>query len=130
LEAIDEAIGIGEAAHTPVHIFHLKTAGQGNWGKMDLALARIQAARAAGREVISDVYPYINNGLDLDAFVHPRHFASGPGKFREQLANPTVRADIRHEMETATNYENWFHHTGQNWDRVVVGRIRSKDYED
>src|SRR4029077_20265269 len=87
LEAIDEAIGIGEAAHTPVHIFHLKTAGQANWGKMDLALARIMAARAAGREVDSDVYPYINNGLDLEAFVHPRYFAGGPEQFRAQLAN-------------------------------------------
>lgn len=129
LEAIDEAIGIGETAHTPVHIFHLKTAGQSNWGKMDLALARIQAARAAGREVDSDVYPYINNGLDLDAFVHPRYFAGGQLKFLAQLPDPAVRAEIRRAMETDTGYENWFKHTGQNWDRVVVGRIRAKAYQ-
>ena len=46
IEAIDEALRIGAAANTPVHIYHLKTAGQGNWGKMDLAIARIRAARA------------------------------------------------------------------------------------
>jgi N-acyl-D-amino-acid deacylase len=32
LEAIDEALRIGRAAGTPVHIFHLKTAGRANWG--------------------------------------------------------------------------------------------------
>ncbi|MBI3878585.1 MAG: D-aminoacylase [Verrucomicrobia bacterium] len=129
LEAIDEAIGIGEAARTPVHIFHLKTAGQANWGKMELALARIHAARAAGREVDSDVYPYINNGLDLEAFVHPRFFAGGQEKFRAQLKDAAVRADIRREMETGTGYENWFRHTGRDWDRVVVGRIGAKAYQ-
>ncbi|HEY2573932.1 MAG TPA: D-aminoacylase [Verrucomicrobiaceae bacterium] len=130
LEAIDEAITIGEAAHTPVHIFHLKTAGQANWGKMDLALARIQAARIAGREVDSDVYPYINNGLDLDAFVHPRFFAGGQEKFKELLKDPAVRADIRKTMENDTNYENWFRHTGRDWQRVVVGRIAAQAYQD
>ena len=33
LEAIDEALRIGKAANTPVHIYHLKTAGRGNWEK-------------------------------------------------------------------------------------------------
>src|SRR4029453_10655546 len=65
LEAIEEALRIGQAAHTPVHIYHLKTAGQANWGKMDLALARIKAARASGQDVGVDVYPYITNGLGL-----------------------------------------------------------------
>jgi N-acyl-D-amino-acid deacylase len=129
LEAIDEAISIGDAAHTPVHIFHLKTAGQGNWGKMELALARIQSARASGREVDSDVYPYINNGLDLDSFIHPRYFAEGKEKFLAQVSDSAVRARIRGEIETDSGYENWFRHAGRDWDRVIVGRIRMEDYQ-
>ncbi len=129
LEAIDEAIGIGESARTPVHIFHLKTAGQSNWGKMELALARIHAARFAGREVDSDVYPYVNNGLDLDAFVHPRFFAGGQEKFKELLEDPARRAEIRNVMENGTDYENWYRHTGGNWERVVLGRIGAKAYQ-
>ena len=94
-----KAIGIGESARTPVHIFHLKTAGQANWGKMDLALGRIHAARAAGREVDTDVYPYVNTGLGLEAFVHPRYFAGGQEKFFRDLKDPAVRAEIRRAME-------------------------------
>jgi N-acyl-D-amino-acid deacylase len=95
LEAIDEAILIGRRAKTPVHIFHLKTAGRQNWPKMDLAIARIKAARAEGHEVTADIYPYINNGLSLESFIHPRHFGLGRGRLMFRLVDPAVRADCR-----------------------------------
>lgn len=123
LEAIDEALEIGQAAGTPVHLFHLKAAGQQNWGKMELALARIQAARAAGRQVTADIYPYINNGLGLAAFIHPRHFAEGQSKLPRQLDDPRLRAQIRREMETEAGWENWYRHIGQDWNKVVIGQL-------
>ncbi len=85
LEAIDEAIEIGREANTPVHIFHLKAAGQQNWGKMQQAIARIKAARASGEQITADIYPYINNGLGIAAMIHPRHFADGYDRLRNRL---------------------------------------------
>ncbi|HVR73092.1 MAG TPA: serine hydrolase [Planctomycetota bacterium] len=128
LEAIDEALRIGRGAGTPVHIFHLKTAGKGNWGKMDLALARIRAARAAGQEVGADVYPYVQNGLGIRAFLHPRHAAEGLDGLLRRLEDPAVRAEMRREMEIGSGWENWFAHTGHDWDRVVLGRIQHPEY--
>jgi N-acyl-D-aspartate/D-glutamate deacylase len=130
LEAIDEALAIGAAAGTPVHIFHLKTAGQANWGKMDLAIARIQAARAAGQQVGADIYPYIHNGLGLTAFIHPRHAGRGMDQLLRQLHDPDLRAVIRREMETETGWENWYRHMGSNWDKVVLGNIRAESYSE
>lgn len=123
LEAIDEALRIGQAAGTPVHIYHLKTAGQANWGKMDQALARVKAARGAGQEVGVDVYPYINNGLGIRALLHPRHAAEGQEALLARLADPAVRAEMRREMETLGGWENWFAHAGRDWDRIVVARL-------
>src|ERR1044071_625098 len=97
LEAIDEALRIGKAAGTPVHIYHLKTAGQANWSKMDLALARIKAARAEGQQVGADIYPYINNGLGIRALLHPRHAAQGQAALLEKLKHPAIRAGMRKE---------------------------------
>ncbi|HTI50313.1 MAG TPA: amidohydrolase family protein, partial [Planctomycetaceae bacterium] len=77
LEAIDEALAIGQMGSCPVHIFHLKAAGRQNWGTFDLAIARIQAARAAGMQVAADIYPYLNNGLPITAFIPPRFSAEG-----------------------------------------------------
>jgi N-acyl-D-amino-acid deacylase len=128
LEAIDEALGIGEAAGCRVHIFHLKAAGRQNWGKMELAIARIKAARAAGRQVAADIYPYINNGLGITAFIHPRHAAEGPNVLRRKLDDPDVRAEIRREMETNFEYENWYRHTGFDWDKVYLGGMAGPPY--
>lgn len=128
LEAIDEALRIGQAAGTPVHIFHLKTAGQGNWGKMDLALARIKAARASGQQVGVDIYPYINNGLGIRALIHPRHATDGEGELLRKLGDPAVRREMRSEMETLGGWENWYAHAGKNWDRIVVSGL-SAPYE-
>jgi len=129
LEAIDEALEIGRNARTPVHIFHLKAAGRQNWGKMDLAIARIKAARATGQSVAADVYPYINNGLGAAALVHPRHFADGDAKLRARLpADKALRATIRQEMENDTGWENWYRHVGQDWNRIIVGAPNDERY--
>lgn len=129
LEAIEEALRIGQAGQTPVHIFHLKTAGQANWGKMDLAIARIREARRAGQDVGVDVYPYVNNGLGIRALIHPRNVEAGQDVLTERLGDPAVRARIRKEMEEESGWENWFAHAGRDWDRIVVAGIEHPDYK-
>lgn len=130
LEAIDEAIEIGRSARTPVHIFHLKAAGQQNWSKMQLAISKIKAARVAGQQVTADIYPYINNGLDISALIHPRHFENGLARFREQLGDEKLRAEVRQEMETSEGWENWFRHVGHDWERVIIGQTNEPHYRD
>ena len=57
-EAVDEAIGIGRAAHVPVQISHIKMATTSLWGRAPELLQRLDAARAEGVDVTADVYPY------------------------------------------------------------------------
>ena len=122
LEAIDEAIAIGDEGNVPVHIFHLKAAGRQNWGKMQLAIARIKAAREEGKQVTADIYPYINNGLGIAALIHPRHFASGRSALYDKLkTDEALRQEIKNEMLTTDGWENWFRHVGHDWSKVVVG---------
>jgi len=125
LQAIQEIIRIGEEAHIPVHIYHLKAAGQDNWPLMVKALSMIQAARDRGVDVSADIYPYIRNGLGLSALIHPRHFANGSEKFLATLPDPKVRAELRKEIETESNWENWYQHVGKNWDNVLVVQVPS-----
>ncbi len=128
LDAIDEALQIGREGQLPVHIFHLKAAGQHNWGKMPLAIARIKAARAAGQQVTADIYPYINNGLGIAALIHPRHFGEGYDKLIRRLDDATLRAEIRKEMETTEGWENWFRHVGHDWNKVIIGQTSSQKH--
>ncbi|WDQ15781.1 serine hydrolase [Rhodopirellula sp. P2] len=131
LEAIDEALEIGRVGNTPVHIFHLKAAGRQNWGKMQLAIARIKAARSEGHPVTADIYPYINNGLGIDALIHPRHFGEGRAKFLHRLANDAdLRAEVREEIESTSGWENWFRHAGSDWNRIIVGQTTEPHYRE
>jgi len=58
LEAVDEAIHVGDAAELPVQISHHKSAGRRNWGKIGQSLAKVDEANARGADVTLDVYPY------------------------------------------------------------------------
>lgn len=58
LEAVREAIRIGEEAGVPVQISHHKASGRANWGKTKESLPIIDEARARGLDVTIDAYPY------------------------------------------------------------------------
>jgi N-acyl-D-amino-acid deacylase len=120
LEALDEAFRIGREAGIPVHIYHLKAAGEENWPLMAEAIARIDEARASGMDVTADIYPYIRNGIGLRSFLPPGYFAEGEEAFRERLYDPDLRARLREEVETTSDWENWYRHVGSDWDRVLI----------
>jgi len=123
LEAIEETIQIGREAHIPVHIYHLKAAGQGNWPLMAKALELIQQARDSGIDVGADVYPYVRNGLGLSSFINPTYFGSGTEAFLSTLSDPKVRQSLRQEIENTSNWENWYQHVGGNWANVLVVQV-------
>lgn len=126
LDAIRETMRIGQGAGIPVHIYHLKAAGQENWPLMLRAIALIDSARRAGLEVTADVYPYIRNGIGLGSFLHPRHYAEGTEKFVATLGDPAVRRRLRAEVETTSNWENWYRHVGKNWNNVLITEVGPK----
>jgi N-acyl-D-amino-acid deacylase len=129
LEAIDESIHIGEKGGVPVHIFHLKAAGEENWPLMQKAVAKIEQARARGLDVTADIYPYIRNGLGLSALIPPRHFANGAVPFLATLSDAKVRSALRHEIEETKDWENWYRHVGKNWDNILVAEAKEKRFE-
>ena len=126
LGAVREVIRIGEEAKLPVHIYHLKAAGEENWPLMSQAIALIAAARARGIEITADIYPYIRNGIGLGSFLHPRHYARGEAAFFATLGDSAVRRDLRRETETTRDWENWFRHVGMNWDNVLITDVGPK----
>ncbi len=128
LEALDDAFRVGDEAGLPVHIFHLKAAGEENWPLMEQAIAKIDAARARGLDVTADIYPYIRNGIGLRSFLPPRVYAEGEAAFLASLEDPRVRASLREELETTSDWENWYRHVGFDWDRVLITGARG--YED
>jgi N-acyl-D-amino-acid deacylase len=59
LDAIREAIAVGERGKLPVQITHIKLGTVGVWGKAKEVVAIVEAARARGVDVTADAYPYL-----------------------------------------------------------------------
>jgi N-acyl-D-amino-acid deacylase len=99
LPALEEAIGIGRDSGLPVHIDHIKTTGRANWGQSLPALARIDAANAAGVRTTFDVYPYTAYSTTSDVLFPAWALADGPAAFPRRAADPLQRARLKSEME-------------------------------
>ncbi len=92
LSAIDEAIRIGREAGIPVEIWHLKTAGKANWGRMPEVVAKIDSARRAGVDIAADTYAYPAWFNSLSSYVPPWAHDGGTAKLLERLRDPDARA--------------------------------------
>jgi N-acyl-D-amino-acid deacylase len=107
LEAIDELIEISRRSGAPAEIYHLKASGKENWGKLDAALARIEAARAQGLRITADMYTYPASSTGLDAAMPTWVQAGGVEQWIARLKDPSTRARVIAEMRSGTpTFEN------------------------
>ena len=80
VDAVREAIRIGEEAGVPVQISHHKASGRRNWGRVRESLALIDEARARGIDVTADQYPYTAGSTSLFAVLQNGAFrGDSPG---------------------------------------------------
>ena len=126
LEAVDELIAISRASGAPAEIYHLKAAGRGNWGKLDAVIARIEAARAEGLRISTNMYAYTAGATGLDAAMPTWVQAGGDEAWFERLKDPAIRARVAAEMRgPGDGWENLYHHAGSP-DRVLFIGFKSE----
>jgi dihydroorotase/N-acyl-D-amino-acid deacylase len=111
-EALDEAFRIARTADIPVEIWHLKAAGQSQWGRMPHLIAKIDSARASGLDVTADQYPYIAAATSLDAAIPQWAHADGIDSLLARLRNRATRARLRQEMLGGVGQESQYQNTG------------------
>jgi N-acyl-D-aspartate/D-glutamate deacylase len=126
--AIDEAIGIGEAAGVSVQIAHIKASGREHWGKMDRALQQVTAARARGVDVHADVYPYTAGSTKmsnlLPAWVHD----GGSIRLLERIAEGATRRRIVEECLAGDG--RWRNVNGSlAWDEIMIATCGRRELE-
>ena len=109
LEALDEFLTIAREARIPAHIYHLKASGRANWNKLEQAIGRMEAARAAGQRITADMYCYTAGATGLDAAMPPWVQEGGYQAWANRLRDPAVRARVKREMnDPAGGWENFF----------------------
>ena len=106
LEAIGELIEISEKSGAPAEIYHIKQSGRDNWGKIDAALARIEAARARGLRITADMYTYPASSTGFDAAMPLWVQEGGIEAWVRRLQEPATRARLLAEMRSGQGSEN------------------------
>jgi N-acyl-D-amino-acid deacylase len=95
LDAIDEALAVGERSGVRVQISHLKALGSESWGRSDEAMGRIAAAVARGVDVAGDQYPYAATSSTLFVLFPQWSQEGGVDAFLERMGNPDQEQRIR-----------------------------------
>ncbi|HEX9658601.1 MAG TPA: D-aminoacylase [Bacteroidota bacterium] len=122
LEAIDEFLTIAREANIRAEVYHFKAAGKSNWNKLDKAIAKIEAARASGMHITTDMYTYTAGATGLDAAMPPWVQEGGLTRWIERLKDKAIRAQVRNEMKTPTDkWENLYLAAGSAENVLLVG---------
>lgn len=106
LQAIDELVTISRDSGAPAEIYHYKQAGKDNWGKIDAAIARVNAARASGQRITADMYTYAASSTGFDAAFPTWMQDGGLEAWVKRLKDPQLRAKAIAEMKGPKGTEN------------------------
>ena len=127
-EAIEEMLTVAKALRCPLHISHLKAMGMRNWGKkIPTALSLMDKARQEGVEVSCDVYLYVAGSTQLLHLLPPDFLAGGVDAISQRLRQPEKIDELRHRIETGTDFDNIAQMIG--WDNILVSSLPSPQYQ-
>ena len=130
VDAVREAIAIGERAGMPVEIFHLKVAHKPSWGLlMDSVRVVVEAARARGVDVAADLYVYTAGGTGIEATIPSWAHEGGNDSLRARLATPAIRDRLKREIVTGS--PGWWNivEAAGGWEGVILANARNPGNE-
>ncbi|MEO6588519.1 MAG: amidohydrolase family protein, partial [Pyrinomonadaceae bacterium] len=107
VEAINEAINIGEQAQMPVEISHFKISSKALWGKTPTTIGLVEAARKRGLQVTVDQYAYTASSTSLQARMPNWSVAGGLEEGKKRLADKATREKIIKEMKEDLKKKNF-----------------------
>jgi len=125
VEALQEAIQIGEEANVPVQISHCKASGSSNWGKGAALVRTIHEARARGVDVTGDQYPYLAGSTLLSTLLPPWAHEGGVPELVRRLRSPELRARMTHDMEHGVG-DWWNPSQNTTWDKIIIASSSRK----
>ena len=125
VEALQEAIQIGEEAQLPVQISHCKASGSSNWGKGAALVRTIHEARARGVDVTGDQYPYLAGSTLLSTLLPPWAHEGGVPELVRRLRSPDMRARMTHDMEHGAG-DWWNPSQNTTWDKIIIASSSRK----
>jgi len=99
LESVNELITIAREAQVPAEIYHFKASGTANWGKLDSAIALIDAARKEGLAITTDMYNYPASSTGLNIVLPQWAKDGGHDSTMMRFKDPVLRKKAMDEIK-------------------------------
>jgi len=128
VEALKEAIKIGEENKIAVEISHHKAEGKTNWGKVNTTLELMEKARLRGVDVNCDVYPYLAGQTTITSLLPPWVLEGGIEEMLKCLKSMKIRKVIKNDIIEGNEWENVIQLIG--WKNIIISKCPlDKKYE-
>ncbi len=100
INAVKEAIQIGEEAGVPVHLAHIKALGIDVWHKSNEIIKIVENAQKRGIIVTADQYPWKASGTHIENALIDRWVMAGTkDDYYARLNNKTLLLQIKNEIK-------------------------------
>jgi len=119
LDSIDESIEIAHRAQLPLQVSHLKAVGKPNWGKVVIAIAKLEEAKEKGLDANYDFYPYTASSTGLSSQLPNWVHEGGWEKAEQRIQDPNTRAQIINEIKPALE-------EAVGWNNIMISSIDSE----
>jgi len=128
LEAVSEALRIGEESSRRVMISHHKATGKNNWGATVTSLGLIHAALERGVDVYQDVYPYIAASTYLSTLIPPEYHAGGRDATLARLTDSETLSRLETQLsQVGDGFDNRLLEAG--YDHVLIASTASGTFD-
>ena len=128
LDAVSEALTIGERSSRRVMISHHKVTGKSNWGATSRSLELIHTARNRGVDVYQDVYPYTAASTYLSTLIPAEFHVGGRDATLERLADPAQLQHLKKRLaERGDGFDNRLREAG--YENVIIASSESGAFE-
>ena len=128
MDAVSEALTIGEQSSHRVMISHHKSTGKSNWGATSRSLELIHAARGRGVDVYQDVYPYTAASTYLSTLIPADFHVGGRDATLARLQDPAQLERLEQRLrEKGDGFDNRLKEAG--YDHVLVSSTESGKFE-
>ncbi len=127
LDAVGEAVRIGQSHGIRAQVSHLKASGRANFGRVGAAVDLIEQARAGGGRVHCDVYPYTAGSTFLHQVLPPWVKQGGLSEMVARLRVPEVRQRLRHDVVEHPQ-PGWSNHLAAagGWHNIMIASVTSE----